>query len=75
MSEIAGFAAEYQSSGGVICYGYGDTRQMALADAEKQFAGVRGTSLHGIMSRVYTRGLSAGQRSLRDASNALVAMD
>lgn len=63
MAEIAGYAAEYQSSGGIICYGYGDTRQDALTNAERQFAGVRGTSLHGIMSRVYTRGLTAEEAS------------
>ncbi len=61
--EIAGYAAEYQSSGGVICYGYGETMQEAMASAAAQFAGVRGTSLAGIMSRVYPKGLTAEQAS------------
>jgi hypothetical protein len=61
--ETAGYAAEYSSHSGMLCYGYGDTKDAAWREVRSQISGATGSMQRAILPRVKLRALSADEAS------------
>ena len=59
----AGWVAEYQSSAGTLCYGYGEKPEDAWQRVREQFAGVSARTRAGFMSRTKLRALGPDEAS------------
>jgi hypothetical protein len=62
-TEIAGYAAEYDSGHARMCFGYAETPEGAMAVGRAQFAGASRTMQLHMAERVYARPLTAEQAS------------
>lgn len=63
MTEIAGYAAEYSSHSGMLCYGYGDTKDAAWREVRSQIMGASGSMQRMILPRVKLRPLTEDEAS------------
>jgi hypothetical protein len=61
--DIAGYAAEYSSCTGMLCYGYGATKDAAWREVRSQIIGATGSMQRMILPRIKLRALSADEAS------------
>ena len=61
--EIAGYSAEYSSCTGMLCYGFGETKDAAWREVRSQIMGATPSMQRMILPRVKLRALGADEAS------------